>query len=395
MEPFRIIQRYGFDGNDTPVPDLTVIVPTSNTAPYLDDCLNSLLVQGNLSLEIIVVDYRSTDGTLDKVHAFAQQYTHIPLTIVEQLQSGLGDARNFGFVLARGEFIACLDSDDFFAPGVYAEMINFARLQQCDIVFCRGVVFNHETQETNFFYDDWVWDQIAGSERQIVTTIEREPRLLQLEPNASIRILRRSFMEKYELRYPEGKRCEDQVPHYLALFQAKRVGAISSRGFFYRIERPGKLTASVTKWIDDALEAMAMAVGSAQNFQPSARAGAAMVYLSQRSVFGYGKKLPFHLRRKYYQSAGALFAQLPGEWVDIALRDILQKDIEGYAALSALRRRDIDFLMFWSGHPRRAPAIIFYLMNRPQLWSFGLDILRLRYGSVRRGLYKLWRQRYA
>lgn len=372
MDSFRIIGQTGHD-NPSPEPtsiDLTIVVPTSNTALYLDTCLNSITVQDGLSLELIVIDYKSTDNTLQIVRAFAQAHPTIPVTIVDQINPGLGDARNYGIQIAKGEFIAFLDSDDFFAPNVYAEMVGFARQNVCDLVFCRGVVFDHETKSTHVFYDDWIWEQMTAEKSCRVTTVEAEPRLLQLEPNANIRISRLSFIRERDIFYPENRRCEDVVPHYMGLFEARRIGLVSSRGYFYRIGRAGKLTSNPSKWVLDGLDAMALAVGLSRTYQPSPRAGAAMIYLFQRFVFGYGRALPFDQRKTYYQRASLLFVQMPKDWVTIALNDVLKNHVRDAIALLALVRQDIKFLIFWSCGPKNEWTVALRLFARPAYWKF-------------------------
>lgn len=370
--------------------DLTVVVPTSNTELFIPSCLNSITNQRGLRLELIVVDYKSVDRSLDVVREFGVSNPSIPLTIVQQNTPGLGDARNIGLDLAVGEYIAFLDSDDFFSPDSYSAMVQYARAHRCDLVFCRAMVFDDATRDIYPFYDDWVWDEIIGSAEALTTTALSEPRLFKFEPNASVRMMRRAFMLAQSIRYPEKKRAEDMVPHYRSLFLAERIGLVSRRGFFYRVGREGKLTSDPSKWIGDLLEATARATGEAHEFEPTPQAGASMVYLCVRALFGYGTQLPYEQRREYYGGASLFISQLPDAWITQALAGPMHpqrlENVRMTVALHALRAQAVDFLIWWSANPRSVLAAAFKFAGQPTLmmslvrrhWRQALSWRRLR-----------------
>ena len=95
--------------------NLSIIIPTYNRADTLERALNSVLNQDlftqNKAFEIIVVDDGSNDGSAELVR------TRFPnVQLVQQQNSGVSSARNRGLSLARGEWIALLDSDDEWLP---------------------------------------------------------------------------------------------------------------------------------------------------------------------------------------------------------------------------------------------------------------------------------------
>jgi glycosyltransferase involved in cell wall biosynthesis len=90
---------------------LTVVIPTYNRAPLVGQAIQSVLSQNCSELEIVVVDDSSTDDTKARVRAF-----NGPIRYVRQSRSGPGAARNLGWSVARGSYIAFLDSDDVWFP---------------------------------------------------------------------------------------------------------------------------------------------------------------------------------------------------------------------------------------------------------------------------------------
>ncbi len=93
-------------------PFFSVIIPTFNRRPFLEKAVNSVLGQSWRDLELIVVDDGSDDGTDEFLSACDDNR----LTCVYQQNRGVSSARNRGLELARGRFVAFLDSDDLWTP---------------------------------------------------------------------------------------------------------------------------------------------------------------------------------------------------------------------------------------------------------------------------------------
>ena len=79
-----------------------MVIPAYNAQPYIDDALGSVLAQNFPSLELIVVDDGSTDGTADRVAAYGERVHYI-----RQQNSGghPGSPRNAGIAQSTGEYV--------------------------------------------------------------------------------------------------------------------------------------------------------------------------------------------------------------------------------------------------------------------------------------------------
>lgn len=99
-------------------PLVSVIIPTYNRAAYLQKALQSVKEQTYQSLEIIVIDDGSTDDTGKMLENYGGQ-----LRYFYQENRGISGARNAGIKSARGEFIAFLDSDDYWLPEKTAQQL--------------------------------------------------------------------------------------------------------------------------------------------------------------------------------------------------------------------------------------------------------------------------------
>jgi GT2 family glycosyltransferase len=93
---------------------VSVLIPTYNRAHLVARAIDSALAQSHTDIEIIVVDDGSTDGTEDLIQ---RRYTAEPRVIyLRQANKGVSGARNAGLSVARGGYIALLDSDDVWKP---------------------------------------------------------------------------------------------------------------------------------------------------------------------------------------------------------------------------------------------------------------------------------------
>ena len=94
-------------------PAVSVIIPVRNSGRYFRECLDSVIRQTLHNIEIIIIDDASTDGSDAVAEAYAAQDSRI--TVIHHNEStGAGPARNDGIALAKGEYIAFMDSDDLY-----------------------------------------------------------------------------------------------------------------------------------------------------------------------------------------------------------------------------------------------------------------------------------------
>ena len=155
--------------------DVSVIIPVYNTEKYLAACVESVLQQTNVSIEIILVDDGSTDASPRICDDYAQRYENIRTVHINN--SGPATAKNEGLRLAQGNYIALTDSDDKMEPLMLSKMVTAGYKHNADIVCCnykqideQGVVshlnytnqlyvLNHEEGLIHFFSKDKIYSQ--------------------------------------------------------------------------------------------------------------------------------------------------------------------------------------------------------------------------------------------
>ena len=126
--------------------NISVVIPAYNSAATIERALKSILDQDLSPLEIIVVDDCSSDDTAAIIDAFITVQKNKKLFKVIKLEcnSGPGKARNIGAALAQGDYLAFLDSDDYWLPwhlSVASDLIRGSN-QQCQIINQQPMLFD-------------------------------------------------------------------------------------------------------------------------------------------------------------------------------------------------------------------------------------------------------------
>ncbi|MBE9137694.1 glycosyltransferase [Nodosilinea sp. LEGE 07088] len=116
---------------DETVPLVSVIMPAYNTAQYIGQAIESALQQTIANIEVIVVDDASIDNTVAIVKGFTDRRVRLFEFAENQ---GAAAARNWAFQEAKGQWVAVLDSDDWYAPNRLEKMLCVAQQSEADMV---------------------------------------------------------------------------------------------------------------------------------------------------------------------------------------------------------------------------------------------------------------------
>jgi glycosyl transferase family 2 len=111
---------------DVAAPEVSVIIPCFDAAGTIERALESVLVERGVSLECVVVDDGSTDGTAAIVEAFVGRDPRVVL-IRSPSNAGASAARNRALDAARGSWLTFLDADDVLLPGAVAALVGPTR----------------------------------------------------------------------------------------------------------------------------------------------------------------------------------------------------------------------------------------------------------------------------
>ena len=115
--------------NQTPL--ISVIIPCYNCEHFLREAVDSSLAQSYPNVEVIVVNDGSIDGSAGIMQSYGSR-----IVVITQVNSGLAAARNAGIRASRGEYLAFLDSDDWWDPEFLAKMEHALKESDAGIAYC-------------------------------------------------------------------------------------------------------------------------------------------------------------------------------------------------------------------------------------------------------------------
>ncbi len=122
-------------------PKVSVLMPSLNVYPYIEECLQSVLHQTLHDIEIICIDAGSVDGTWELLRRYAGQDERMQL--VASPKASYGAQMNQGLSRAQGEYIAIVETDDYIKPHMLERLYVAAKRQNLDIVKGDYTAFTH------------------------------------------------------------------------------------------------------------------------------------------------------------------------------------------------------------------------------------------------------------
>jgi len=220
---------------------ISVILCVYNEERFINKAIESILNQSLNDFELIVVNDGSTDSTLDIINS----YNDNRIRLINQKNIGLGASRNKAMKLARGEYVAFLDGDDWFRSDALEIAYSEAKSQNTDITIFQIKYFDDETGE--FSDNDWFnlnsFDE--SFDNRTFNPDECSSFLFDLSVNACQKIYRNEFLSQSGAEFVEGIFFED-MPFFFEIFlKAKRISIIRKRLYYHR-----KHSKSITDVID-------------------------------------------------------------------------------------------------------------------------------------------------
>lgn len=213
------------------MPLISFVIPVYNVAPYVRECLESVIRQDFKDFEVCVVDDGSTDGSSAICDEYAATYPG-RFKLKHQPNQGVSVARNNALDMATGQYIWFVDADDYILPGSLRYISKILRQSGCDTLFFGDEPFAAETT----------------AEYEIIN--DRNDFLYQYTCFCNpLMIFSREIIARNSIQFPVGIRMgEDLEFQYNYLIHSRKL-ATTPLSFYHIREREGsasRSTSSVT-----------------------------------------------------------------------------------------------------------------------------------------------------
>ncbi|ENN85071.1 Succinoglycan biosynthesis protein exoO [Rhizobium freirei PRF 81] len=220
------------------IPDVSFVIAAYNAEDTLERAIDSALAQGAVSMEVIVVDDCSTDGTREIVGNHPDPRVRL---VAMPRNGGPGAARNAGLDAARGRWVAVLDSDDALRPDRMVRLIAQAERAEAQIAVDNLDVIREDVGTTATMFPE---PMLARMPLLTLAKFIASNMIFQSEHNFGYMkpIFERAFVEKYHLRFDETLRIGED---YIFLASALARGGVCvvepTAGYLYYI-REGSIS---------------------------------------------------------------------------------------------------------------------------------------------------------
>lgn len=223
--------------------EVSIIMPVYNSEKYLPDCLNSIFNQSYQNFDLICVNDGSTDDSLFILNEYANKYKN-KMKIITINNTGQANARNIGIQKADGRYVMFVDSDDILNESLLEKLYAKASSEDADIAICNlDRIFDEHIKGAfkNFKYDTQI--NIAKK-----TTIYEQPEIICFLHGAPYgKLIRRSFMEKYNIRFLKGYIYEDQAFTQELLSTNPTIVQIPEKLYVYKVHDHSTMTSKTSK----------------------------------------------------------------------------------------------------------------------------------------------------
>ena len=212
---------------------ISIIIPVYKVEDYLSDCVESVLAQTYRNFELILVDDGSPDNCPQMCDDFATRDSRI--RVIHKENGGLSSARNAGIDIARGEYLAFLDSDDLWSPLFLERLYRAIQETGGDFAVC---LFQRFCGEAPKELPESIATEVLTQRQAFACFFSERNVDMVVAPN---KLYHRHLFDA--VRYPVGQIHEDEAVIHEIIGAAKTVAWVEEAHYHYR-QAPGSITTS-------------------------------------------------------------------------------------------------------------------------------------------------------
>ena len=221
--------------------DVSIIIPVYNVAPYIEDCLNSVMRQTYKgSMECLIIDDCGNDDSMAIAERMIAEYNGpIQFQILHHEHNrGLSAARNTGTLQATGDYLYYIDSDDEITDDCIDILMQKA-LEDSSIEMVQGNAYIFPIQGEPYFHVRKILMLLAMTNNEVRNCFYRYG---QMRVNVWNKLVKREFVLKNNLLCKDGVLYEDQIWMFYLLKRLEKASFVSDITYFYKIRPQSIMT---------------------------------------------------------------------------------------------------------------------------------------------------------
>lgn len=230
---------------------VSVVIAVYNAAPFLKQCMDSIVAQTLRNIEIICVNDGSIDESLDILNWYAKNDGRVQVFTKKNEGLGGASARNYGLERARGEYISILDSDDFFELDMLEKAVKKADATNADIVVFGG--YEYDDRNGNTYTVASILGEKEIPDKEVWSYKDCADDIYQISQGmAWNKLFRKSFLGRYGLRFQKVKYTDDAYFTFAHMVLAERITVLKEYLCYYRINSGSSQTDGLSNYPDSA-----------------------------------------------------------------------------------------------------------------------------------------------
>lgn len=208
---------------------VSIIIPVYNVKEYLAKCVKSVTNQTYTNCEIFLIDDGSTDGSGELCDELAKEDKRI--FVLHKKNGGLSDARNAALDIMSGEYVVCVDSDDYVTEDYIEYLYSLISVNNADIAVCQlKKIYDTQDKLDNYQEKIDVLDKASAIESYLYQR--------KFTASAHCKIYKRELFT--EIRYPIGYYYEDMAVICKLLDRSSKI-IVSNLQKYYYIQRDSSI----------------------------------------------------------------------------------------------------------------------------------------------------------
>lgn len=204
-------------------PDISIILPVYNVEGYLNSCIDSILNQNFLDIEIIAVNDASTDSSQQVLNEFVGKCNITIINLTEN--KGAGHARNIALSRATGVYTLFMDSDDYYLPNTLDMLVKLAKVYNTDIVLFTYKIWHEKDDSVSpmFPKDRFKWNLILKGRDRKLAGIDSVPDLLTINNYPWNKLCNTEFLKANNILFSETIVNNDIYAHWVSLIKSEEI----------------------------------------------------------------------------------------------------------------------------------------------------------------------------
>lgn len=212
---------------------ISVVIPCYNCEKYIKRCINSVIAQTFKNFEVVLINDGSTDETETVCLFFAEQHDNVHY--YPQENHGVSFSRKRGVTLARGRYIAFVDSDDYLENDYLETLYSAIKVNKCEMICCNSL--DEADTDARYFIKQ---DELVLKKIQLLDAYIDGKRYAYCIWG---KLIDRELL--IDLEFPDMKYSEDALIVQMLFLKAKKIQLLSYAGYHYTDNPEGAMNTAL------------------------------------------------------------------------------------------------------------------------------------------------------